>query len=137
LRIGKFHSWPGMVFPVYHVLADVADFQGGQILPVTSSDGLRAQALALRAGDRVRVILANLSDEPLTVSLDIPGAGAATVRRLDDQSVYLAATDPVEFRSSAQPIGMTNGSVSVDLPPFGLATVDGDDPRLASTLLGD
>ena len=124
LRIGKFHSWPGMVFPIYHVLADVAEFQGGQILPVTSSDGLRAQALALRDGGRMRVVLANMSDEPLTVSLDIPGAGAATVRRLDDRTVYLAATDPVEFRSSAQPIGETDRSVSVDLPPFGLATVD-------------
>jgi hypothetical protein len=124
LRIGKFHSWPGMVFPVYHVLADVADFQNGQILPVTASDGLRAQALALRNGDRVRVVLANMSDEPLTVSLEIPRAGDATVRRLDDQTVSLAATDPVEFRSSAQPIEVIDGSVSVDLPPFGLATVD-------------
>ena len=35
LRVAGFHSWPGMVFPVYHVLADVADFQRGQILPVT------------------------------------------------------------------------------------------------------
>jgi hypothetical protein len=124
LRVSKFHSWPGMVFPIYHVLADVGDFQGGQILPVTSSDGLRVQALALRDGERVRVVLANMSDEPLTVSLEIPVAGGATVRRLDDRTVSLAATDVVEFRSSVQPIGMTDGSVSVDLPPFGLATVD-------------
>ncbi len=44
LRVAKFHSWPGMVFPVYHVLADVGEFSGGQILPVTLEDGLRVQA---------------------------------------------------------------------------------------------
>ncbi len=124
LRVAGFHSWPGMVFPVYHVLADVADFQGGQILPVTLGDGLRVQALALHGGDRVRVVLANMDDTPLTVSLDVPGAGAATVRRLDDQTVYLAATDPEAFRTSTQPIDAMNGTVMVDLPPFGLATVD-------------
>src|SRR5215212_3698154 len=124
LRVGKFHSWPGMVFPLYHVLADVADFQGGQMLPVTSSDALRAQAFALGDGDRVRVVLANMSDDPLSVFLEIPGAGAATVRRLDDRTVTLAATDVDEFRNSAQPIGVRDGLVSLELPPFGLATVD-------------
>ena len=124
LRVAGFHSWPGMVFPVYHVLADVGEFVGGQILPVTLSDGLRVQALALRDGDRLRVILANMTDEPRSVSLEIPGVGTATVRRIDDRTVYLAATNPVEFRSLAQPIAMTNGSVNVNLPPFGLATVD-------------
>jgi hypothetical protein len=124
LRVAGFHSWPGMVFPVYHVLADVADFQRGQILPVTLGDGLRVQALALRDGDRVRVVLANMGDESLTVVLEIPGAGAATVRPLDDRTVYLAATDPGAFRASAQPIAVTDGSVMVDLSPFGLATVD-------------
>ena len=124
LRVAGFHSWPGMVFPVYHVLADVADFKRGQILPVTLGDGLRVQALALRDGDWVRVILANMGDESLSVSLEIPGASAVTVRRLDDRTVNLAATDPAAFRASVQPIGATDGAVMVDLPPFGLATVD-------------
>ncbi len=124
LRIGKFHSWPGMVFPVYHVLADVGELAGGQILPVTLGDGLRVQALALRDGERMRVILANMGDEPVSVSLEIPGLDTATVRRLDGRTVYLAATNPVEFRSSAQPVAVTDGAVNIDLPPFGLATVD-------------
>src|SRR5215204_1018533 len=124
LRVAGFHSWPGMIFPVYHVLADVAEFHRGQILPVTLGDELRVQALALRDSDRVRVILANMSEEPLSVSLEVPGAGAATTRPLDERSVYLAATDQESFRASTQPIEATNGSVYIDLPPFGLATVD-------------
>jgi hypothetical protein len=113
-----------MVFPIYHVLADVVEFTSGEILSVTLGDGLRVQALALRDGNRVRVVLANMGDESLSVSLEIPGAAAATVRRLDDATVYLAATDPGAFRASAEPIGVRDGTVTVDLPPFGLATVD-------------
>jgi hypothetical protein len=124
LRVARFHSWPGMVFPVYHVLVDIAEFKGGQILPVTSSDGLRVQALALRDGNRVRVVLANMTDETLSVSLDVPGAGTAAVRRVDDRTVHLAAADPGTFRGSGQPIDVTDGAVDVDVPPFGLATID-------------
>jgi hypothetical protein len=124
LRVSKFHSWPGMVFPIYHVLADVGEFQGGQMLPVRSSDSLRVQALALGDGDRVRVILANMTDEPLSISLEIPGLDSATIRRLDDRTVYLATTDPHGFSGSWQPIRATNGTLLIDLPPFGLATVD-------------
>jgi hypothetical protein len=46
------------------------------------------------------------------------------VRPLDDRTVYLAATDPGAFRASAQPIAVMDETVMVDLPPFGLATVD-------------
>ncbi len=124
LRVPKFYSWPGMVFPMYHVLADVGEFQGGEMLPVTLGDGLRVQALALRDGERVRVILANMSDEIVAVSLEIPDAGEGTMRRLDDQSVFLAATEPERFRAATQPVNARDGVVAIDLPPFGLATLD-------------
>ena len=42
-----------------------------------------------------------MSDELLSVALEIPGADGATVRRLDDQTVHLAATDPM--RSAVRP----------------------------------
>ena len=126
LRVAKFHSWPGMVFPVYHVLADIGEFSGGQMLPVTLADGLRVQALALRQDDHVRVILANMSDEAILVSLETQGVAArtATVRRLDDQTAFHAASDPNAFRGSTQPIEAEDGTMSIELPPFGLATVD-------------
>jgi hypothetical protein len=126
LRVAKFHSWPGMVFPIYHVLADIGEFSGGQTLPVTIADGLRVQALALRQDDRIRVILANMSDEAIAVSLETQGviARTATVRRLDDQTAFHAASDPKAFRGSTQPISVEEGGVSIELPPFGLVTAD-------------
>jgi hypothetical protein len=67
-----------------------------------------------------------MRDEPMTVSLGVSGTDRATMRRLDDQTAHLAASDPAAFRGSSRPIDATNGSVSIDLPPFGLATVDMD-----------
>jgi hypothetical protein len=124
LRVSKFHSWPGMVFPIYHVLADVAEFRGGDIMPVELGDGLRVQALALRSGNRVRVLLANMTDVAIDVSLTIPGANNAMVRRLDDASFALAASNPAAFRGSAQSARIEEGSADVMLPPYAVATMD-------------
>jgi hypothetical protein len=67
-----------------------------------------------------------MSDSPVQVSLDLPGSGAATVRRLDEESFMLAATEPESFRASARPLDRTGAVIAIDLPPFGLATVDRD-----------
>ena len=126
LAVEAFHSWPGMVFPAYHVLADVAKFRDGEVLPVASSDPFQVQALALRDDGRARVILANMSDEPVQVSLEVPGMGEARVRRLDDKTVFLAASDPAAYRASGEPLGEGGPAVTVDLPPFGLVTFDAE-----------
>jgi hypothetical protein len=124
LRVSAFHSWPGMVFPVYHVLADVAAFRDGEVLAAVVSNPLRVQALALRDSGRVRVILANMQDEPAQVSLEIPGMGETRVRRLDDDTVDLAASDAAAFRAGGEPLGEGGASVALELPPFGLLTID-------------
>ena len=79
---------------------------------------------ALRQNDRVRVILANMGDEPTAIALEMPGVSSATVRRLDDQTALLAASEPEVFRGARQSIGGEDGIVSIELPPFELATVD-------------
>lgn len=123
LRVPGFHSWPGMIFPIYHVLADIGEFHGGELLPVAVSDALRVQALALRDGQRLRVILANMSDASLQVELTLPG-GETTVRPLNDETVYLAASEPRAFRASGEPLGEVKDALTLDLPALGLVTID-------------
>ena len=65
----KFQSLPGSVFPLYHVLADVGEFVEGQVIPTDSSNILKVDGLAVRQGDRTRIILANLTNEPQTVNV--------------------------------------------------------------------
>ena len=124
LRVAAFHSWPGMIFPAYHVLADVAEFGGGDVLSVAVSDPLRIQALALREDGHVRVILANMQVEPAPVALEVPGMGETRVRRLDHETVDLAASDAAAFRAGGDPLGEGGESIAIELPPFGLMTVD-------------
>jgi hypothetical protein len=125
LRVLAIHSWPGMVFPVYHVLADVAEFSGGEVLPVAVSDPLHVQALALRDGTRVRLVLANMRDEDATVTVDLAGLHDATQRALNADTVFSAASDAGAFRASVTLI-TEPGELTVTLPPFGLVTIDGN-----------
>ena len=126
LRVPGFHSWPGMAFPIYHVLADVGEFRHGEVLLVKLGDGLRVQALALRDDGRIRIILANMNDEPVQVALDAPGLATATMRRLDAETVFRAASEPDAFRTKSEPLATVGSAIDIDLPPFGLVTIDGE-----------
>ena len=60
----------GTPYPVLHALADVAALPGAVVLRARPRRPERVQALALRAGPRVRVFLANVTAEPHPVRLD-------------------------------------------------------------------
>ena len=108
LRVLAFYSWPGMVFPVYHVLADVAEFRNGEVLPVSVSDPLRVQALALREGVRLRLVLANMRDTEATVTVDGLKLREITQRALNAETAFAAASDPSQFRNSGTSIADTS-----------------------------
>ena len=96
-----FPSTPGMVFPLYHVLADVGELAaGGAVLLSGSSNPLRAVGLALRRGGRLRVLLANLTVATLEARVvGLPG-GTVRVRHLDEGSYAEATTHPERFRAT-------------------------------------
>ena len=95
-------------------------------MSVVVDDPLHVQALALRDGARLRVILANMRDEPARVSLELPEMGETRVRRLDDKTVYQASSDPAVFRASGGPLGEAGTAVTIDLPSHGLITLDSE-----------
>ncbi len=57
------------VFPAYHVLREVADFAGGDVRYVDSSEPLAAVALALQKQSESRVIVANLTGRQRSVAI--------------------------------------------------------------------
>ena len=124
LRVAAFHSWPGMVFPIWHVLADAAAFRGGRVRPVEVSDTLRATALALGEGERTRVVVASFEDADLPVTLSVPGATSARVRMLDETTFAAACGDPEPWRAASSPVAVEDGALSLVLRPFGVATID-------------
>jgi hypothetical protein len=117
----------GSVFPLFHALADIGDFAGGEILKTTSSRPLLVEGLALRRAGRTRLMLANLTPVSQRVRLVRSGrqAGAATVRRLTAASVAAATAGPEAFRSAAA--HALEGEI-VELSPHELATIDNTAP---------
>jgi hypothetical protein len=57
------------LFPVYHLLADVGEFAGGEVLVTETTEPRWLAALTLRKEDRLRVLVANLFWQPQSVRL--------------------------------------------------------------------
>ena len=87
--VGERGVMDAQVFPMYHVLADVAEFVGGEVAESKSSEPLKVDGLVLHKHKRTRVLLANLTDEMQSVSLSRLGA-KVTVKGLDETNVMMA-----------------------------------------------
>ncbi len=117
---------PGAVFPLYHVLADVAEFAGGTVTPFDSPDPLQGCALALELGVRRRLLVANLSSSARVVLVDAAWLGArARVTILDELNAADAMQRPEKFR--AQPGGLaeaSSGRYRLAMLPYSVAKLD-------------
>ncbi|HEU5102622.1 MAG TPA: hypothetical protein VFU22_26540, partial [Roseiflexaceae bacterium] len=122
-----FRSLPGGVFPLYHVLADVGEFAGGEVVPSASSVPLRVEGLALRKGLATRVILASLA--PTRQRVRVQHAGMrARVRMLDERNAEDAMCDPETFRAlPAELLDAPLGHIELDLLPYAVARIDYSD----------
>ena len=116
-----FPSRPGMIFPLFHVLAGVREFAGGQVVHTRSSDSLAAEALLLRKGSALRALVANLSAQPRIVRLPF---SRARVLVLDEHS-FAEATSDTSFPSlAAQEVGTRGKATRLALLPYAVARVD-------------
>ncbi|MES1152037.1 MAG: hypothetical protein ABUL54_09085, partial [Dongia sp.] len=80
------------VYPVYHVIADLAKASGARQIATTVSAESAAAAIAYRGKDGPVLWLANLTPQAQTVRVN-GFTGAATVAMLDEGSFAKATTD--------------------------------------------
>jgi hypothetical protein len=82
--------------------------------------------LALRKGDKTRVLLANLGAEPQRVRVgDL--SGRVWVRLLDEGNAEDAMRSPEAFRAEKGELVRTVGGVlELELLPYGIARIDGE-----------
>ncbi len=123
----KFPSTAGMVFPLYHILADVAEMQGGDLLKTHSSQPLKVQALALRRDKKTSLLVCNLTPQAQTARLSDLNAKTITVRRLNEATVAQATSEPETFRNqSKNSIPVQQGALELTLLPYEVARLDID-----------
>jgi len=120
----KFRSIPGSVFPLYHMLADVGEFAGGEIIPTTSSDALKVDGLALRKDGQTRVLLANLSSETQQASVQNLSQDVR-VRQLNETNAEAAMSSPEDFRAEEGEAKQTlEGTLELSLLPYAIVCID-------------
>ena len=111
-----------MVFPMYHVFADVADFAGGIFEELHTESPLDAIGLRLALGKRRRTIVANLTATPRIVRL--PASHQMAIRTLDERTFTLATTQPDRFRQTPQTLTTSDGTVDLPLGAYAIVTLD-------------
>src|SRR5205814_4844834 len=117
----KFPSFPGSVFPMFHVLADVAEFAGKQLYLTHSSHPLLVEGLALVDGRRRRFLVANLTDQLQETKIKT-GTCKGRVRFLDEINAEQAMRELEKFRGEAgMAVESVAGKIELKLRPFALA----------------
>ena len=117
-----FRAQPGMVFPLYHLLVDLAEFAGGTFEELRTDSPLEALGLRLALGPRHRTLLANLTATPRIVR--VPASNQMAIRTLDDRSYTLATAQPDRFRKTHQTLTTSDKTVDLPLGPYALVTLD-------------
>jgi hypothetical protein len=119
-----FPSRPGMVYPMYHVFADLVDRAALQPLSLRPTiDGVTG--VAMSDGDRLRVLVANLTASRVPLALGPFGGRSARMRLLDDASAATALLEPGRFRLSSAEVAVRAGQVHCTLGPFAYAWLEG------------
>jgi D-apionolactonase len=85
-RDAPFPSVGGMLFPVYHLLAELAPLSGLELLECTSSEPLTVEAMQLASAQSRLVLVANVTPRPQRVGVSMIGRGAV-IRRLTVEAV--------------------------------------------------
>jgi hypothetical protein len=118
----RFPARAGEAFPLYHALADVAAWRGGEVLSCESSNPLRVVGLAVRDGEGAHLLVANLT--PHVQDAAVEGlAGAVTLRRLDAASADQALFEPERFRAAGESQATADG-LRLTLEPYETVRID-------------
>lgn len=134
------------LFPVYHIFAEIAEMLGGlkgsdaqqdrvqtdngpspevEQLRVRVEDPLKVEAFALRSGNRLKLLVANLRNEKQYIHLEVPSISEARIRMLDEQTAIIAMTDRDQFRQiTSRRITQTVTCIDIELLPYGVGIID-------------
>ncbi|MFL5707252.1 MAG: hypothetical protein ACJ8AG_31185 [Ktedonobacteraceae bacterium] len=118
-----FSSTPGMVFPLYHVFADVAEWKDGTIVTCGSSSPLTVAALAVAQEETLHLLAVNLTDTRQRVVIGPLAFEQVSLRVLDASTAQQAMFDPSGFRQHWRQLEVQGGEIVLDLAPYATACI--------------
>jgi hypothetical protein len=119
----QFFSIPGTVFPIYHVLSEMAGFN--RVCPTHSTHPLQVEGITLlNAQNRKRILVANLLPEEQEIKIKT-GTCDARVKRLNADTAEEAMRASEAFRAEmGVPVKSVAGKIELLLAPYEIARVD-------------
>ncbi|HEY0549247.1 MAG TPA: hypothetical protein VGF13_06560 [Verrucomicrobiae bacterium] len=119
----QFFSIPGTVFPIYHVLLEMAGFN--RVCPTHSTHPLQVEGITLlNAQNRKRILVANLLPEEQEIKIKT-GTCDAQVKRLNADTAEEAMRTPEAFRAqTGATTKAVSGKIELLLAPYEIARVD-------------
>ena len=118
-----FPSQPSMVFPLYHVLANVGEFADGETIHVDTTHPLLVDGVALRQQGRLMLLLANLTADMQEVVVKNLAA-QCQVCTLDERNAEQAMQSPAEFHANAGATHQTvAGELKLTLRPYAIVQI--------------
>lgn len=120
----EFSSTKGVVYPFYHVLADIKDFLGGRVVLSKSTNPLSIESLVLQKGNKTRIMIANLVDKIIRIRIsDLPQE--IQVKTLDETNVIGAMYQPKKYRHQhGIMIRLQNSCFNSKVKPHSILRVD-------------
>jgi hypothetical protein len=120
----RFPSSAGMVFPLYHVLADLAEWGEAELLACRSSDTLAVVGLAARDSGGLHLLVANLTPIEQSVTVGPLPVGAISARRLNAASAPQALFESETFRAARETAATSGGEARLTLAPYEVLRLD-------------
>jgi D-apionolactonase len=115
---------PGWVYPMYHVLADFAEFVGGTAYDMKSDSPMRYDGVLLHVGEKASLLVANLEETAGTLRLEELG-NIAGIRRLNESNAMKAMEDPEAYRREGlETCPGDNDGWNIEMKPFEIIRVD-------------
>jgi hypothetical protein len=108
---GVFHSFPGMVYPLWQVLAALNG--GGQYVPLAADVAGLVRGFAVERDGGRRVFLANQTGRTQRVRLNGVRGGTGNFRVLDAAAAGMAVREAAAFAASGPAVAATDGVLAL------------------------
>jgi hypothetical protein len=120
----RFPSAPGLLFPLYHLFFDLAQWKSARIVSCRSTDPRRVVGLAFRKGNACHLLAANLTVEPQVVRLASSRFSGASGRTSHAGNAPAAMNDPEFLAGAAKPQPLRRDKPALALAPYALSIID-------------